>query len=228
MTLPYPTLMGSVRKCRPCCMSSPSQGTSSFSGAEEATSLNVCGSTATDFANPRQKTHEITFDPREVTYPWHRWFGLTIATRKAGGPHSERAYLCKLPESPPHTMLVEVPKWMFDAAECAQMRLEAFPYVDCETLRSLERTLMEQRASLRSTVIQPLPTGHAGSGDTDGSDPRSKMEKAVGAVRRTTRRSALERSVSTDTSRSSKPAGAVAHQHADRQSRLRPARKRGA
>ena len=183
--------------------------------------------TEAGFANPRQKTHEITFDPREVTYPWHRWFGLTIATRKAGGPHSERAYLCKLPESPPHTMLVEVPKWMFDAAECAQMRLEAFPYVDCETLRSLERTLMEQRASLRSTVIQPLPTGHAGTGGTDGSDPRSKMEKAVGAVRRTTRRTALERSVSTDTSRSSKPAGAVAHQHADRQSRLRPARKRG-
>jgi hypothetical protein len=53
-------------------------------------------------------------------------------------------------------MLVEVPKWMFDAAECAEMRIEALARIDCETLRALMKTIIEQRASLKSAVIQPV------------------------------------------------------------------------
>lgn len=122
-------------------------------------------------------------------------------------------------------MLVEVPKWMFDAAECAEMRIEALARVDCETLRALKKAIIEQRASLRSAVIQPQATGQAGSGDTDGS---SNSEEAVDVVRRSTRRAALERSHPADKSRSGKPSGAVVDQHADKQSgsRLAGARRR--
>lgn len=182
--------------------------------------------TAAVYANPPQKTHEITFDQREVHYPWHRWFGHTIETRKAGGQHYQLAYLCKLPESPPHTLLVEVPKWMFDAAECASMRIESLPYVDCEKLRIFRKVMVEQRSSLKAVVIQPQPTGEAGSGGTDGRDPHGKKENAVSAIQRTTHHATLGRSRPADTSRSSKPAGAVARQHPDRQSR--PSRKRRA
>src|SRR6202165_775545 len=170
-------------------------------------------------ANPRQKTHEITFDLREVRYPWHRWFGRSIQTCKAGGLHCELAYLCKLPELPPHSMLVEVPKWMFDAVECAGMRIEAVPRVDCEKLRILKKAIVDLRASSQAAVIQPQPTGQPGFGDTDDSDPCGKCKETVGAVRRTTRRTALARSLSGDTSRSGKPAGAIAPQHSNRQSR---------
>lgn len=117
-------------------------------------------------------------------------------------------------------MLVEVPKWMFDAAECAEMRIEALARIDCETLRALMKTIIEQRASLKSAVIQPQTTGQAGYGDTDGS---SKSEEAVDVVRRTTRRAALERSPPADKGRSGKPSGALADQHAGRQSSSRPA-----
>ena len=179
------------------------------------------------YANARQKTHEITFDLREVRYPWHRWFGRTIQTRKAGGLHCELAYLCKLPESPLRSMLVEVPKWMFDAVECAGMRIETVPHVDCEKLRMLKKAIVDLCASFPVAVIQPQPTGQSGSGDTDGSDPCSKSKETVGAVRRTTRRAALERSLSGDASRSSKPAGATTPQHSNRQSRSRSARTKG-
>ena len=51
---------------------------------------------------------------RQVCYPWHRWYGQTILTRRAGGAHADIAYFCKLLDSPLDAMLVEIPKWMFD------------------------------------------------------------------------------------------------------------------
>ena len=76
--------------------------------------LNVCGSMAMVFAIPQQKTHNLSFESRQLCYRWHRWYGLTILTRAAGGAHADLAYLCKLPEAPPDIMLIEIPKWMFD------------------------------------------------------------------------------------------------------------------
>ena len=72
-----------------------------------------------DSAIPLQKTHSIAFESRQVCYPWHRWYGRNVLTRKAGGAQADVAYLCKLPEAPLDAMLVETPKWMFDAAHCA-------------------------------------------------------------------------------------------------------------
>jgi hypothetical protein len=58
-------------------------------------------------------------------------------------------------------MLVEVPRWMFDAAHCATMRAAGFAYVDCATLRALKITIAEQRASINTgkAVIQPQVPG---------------------------------------------------------------------
>ena len=41
-----------------------------------------------------------SFEPRQVCYPWHRWYGRSVLTRKAGGAHADVAYFCKLPEAP--------------------------------------------------------------------------------------------------------------------------------
>jgi hypothetical protein len=100
---------------------------------------------ATAFAIVRQKTHNIAFESRTLCYPWHPWYGKSILTRRAGGARFESAYHCKLPESPPDVMLVELPKWMFDSAECSTMRLAECPRVDVLALRSTRVQISESR-----------------------------------------------------------------------------------
>ena|SRR5258708_32690542 len=118
-------------------------------------------------AIPLQKTHELSFEPRQVSYPWHRWYAQTILTRRAGGAHADVAYFCKLPDAPLDAMLVEIPKWMFDAAQCELMRLVEDPRVDCVTLRALKSAISEQAVSLKSAVLQPQVSRDAGDGDAD-------------------------------------------------------------
>ena len=147
----------------------------------------------TGCAIPLQKTHGIAFERRRLYYPWHRWYDRDILTRPAGGAHADTAYFCKAPEAPVDAMLVEVPQWMFDAAQCAAMRMAEFPYVDCPTLRLLKDAIAEQRASVRPAVLKPQLSRQAGHGDTDGNDSKT-TSNAVGAVWRTPRRTAVARS----------------------------------
>ena len=173
-----------------------------------------------DFAIPLQKTHNIAFEPRRVCYPWHRWYGRNVLTRRAGGAHADVAYFCKLPEAPLDAMLVETPKWMFDAAHCATIRLREWPYVDCATLRALKSSIAEQRVSLQ-VVLQPQLSLQA-HGDIDDGDFKSKSDDTAGAVRRTTRRTALDRSHRAHARRGDKTSGATASQCSDERSSLRP------
>lgn len=166
-------------------------------------------------ANPLQKTHNIAFEARRVRYPWHRWHGLSVLTRKAGGAHSDIAYFCKLPEAPLHAMLVEVPKWMFDAVECATMQLSERPKVDCGILRVLQCTITEQIISVKAEVLEPLLSRQAGHGEANGSDHKNRTNDTTGSVRRTTRRTELEQSPGTGASRSVGTAGATARQCPD-------------
>lgn len=201
--------MASAHRCRRCCSNNRSLDMCSCFVDAAAMSRSASGSMETAYAIPRQKNHEIAFDLREVRYPWHRWFCRTIQTRRAGGLHYELAYLCKLPEAPPHTMLVEVPKWMFDAAECGRMRIENIPHVDCTILRALSSTITEQRASLKPAMIQPQLSRQVGNGGTDGSDSKNSAAITTGVVQRTTRPTALERSRRVDASRGGEPCGAA-------------------
>ena len=176
------------------------------------------------FAIPLQKTHSIAFEPRRVYYPWHRWYGRSVLTRRAGSAHADVAYFCKLPEAPLDAMLVETPKWMFDAAHCATMRVTERPHVDCATLRTLKSSIAEQRVSVKAAVLQPQLSRQAGHGDIDDGDSKSKSDETAGAVRRTTLHSALERSHRAHPRRGGKTSGATASQRSDAQSSSRPSR----
>ena len=180
--------------------------------------------TARDIAIPLQKTHSIAFDSRQVCYPWHRWYGRSVLTRRAGGAHADVAFQCKLPDAPLDAMLVEIPKWMFDAAHCATLRLTEQPHVDCATLRTLKSSIAEQRVSVKVSVLQPQLSRQAGHGDTDGSLFRKISNNTTGAVRRTTRRTALERSHPTGARRGGKTPGATARQCLDERSSSRPSK----
>jgi len=170
------------------------------------------------YAIPLQKTHSIPFETRRVCYPWHRWYGRNVLTRKAGGMHADAAYFCRLPETPIDTMLVEMPRWMFDAAECSTMQLVEWPYVDCVTLLSLKNTIAEQSVSATGAVLQTQVSRQAGHGDTDGSDSTSKSNETAGAVRRTSRRTSLVRSNRIHPGRGGPASIAIAGQRSKRKS----------
>lgn len=180
------------------------------------------------YAISLQKTHNLSFEPRQVCYPWHRWYGRIILTRRAGGAHADVAYFCKLPESPHDVMLVEIPKWMFDAAHCATIRLVDDPQVDCGTLRTLKSTISEQRVSVKAVVLQPQVSRQAGDGDTDDIDSPSKSKNTTGAVRRAAGLAKLERSHRADAERHGQIISATAHQRSNKQSSSRPSRTRRA
>lgn len=180
-----------------------------------------------DSAIPLRKTHNIAFEPKQLCYPWHPWYDLTVLTRKAGGSHADVAYFCKLPEAPLHAMLVEIPQWMFDAAQCATMRLaEVLPHVDCATLRALRSMIAERCVSTEVEVVQPLLSRQAGHGDTNGTDSKRTSNGTTGAVRRTPRRTTLERSHPIDAQRTGKASGATANRRSGEQSKSRSAKPR--
>lgn len=180
-------------------------------------------------AIPPQKTHSILFEPRRLCYPWHPWYGLTILTRAARGVHADVTYLCKLPEAPLDAMLVEVPRWMFDAAQCAAMWLAELPHVECATLRALKSTIAELRAfvhTVKATVIQPIVSRQAGDGDTNGNDSKTASNDATQAVRRTPRRTAVARSGRARVRRGGETSRATAAQRSRGQSKVRLSRAR--
>lgn len=182
----------------------------------------------TDCAVPLQKTHSTPFELRQVCYPWHPWHGRDALTRRAGGAHADVAFLCRLPETPVDTMLVEVPRWMFDAAECATMQLVDQPHVDCGTLRNLKRTITEQHVSVRAAMLQPQGSWQAGHGDIDGNDSTSKTTDTAGAVRRTSRCPALVRSNRAQTRRGGQTSSPAARQCTNRQPSSRSSKTRRA
>ena len=181
---------------------------------------------ATGFAIPRQKTHELSFESRQVCYPWHRWYGQTILTRRAGGAHADVAYFCKLPDAPLDAMLVEIPKWMLDAAQCAPMRLVDDPHVDCATLRTLKSAISEQRVSLNTVVLQPQVSRQAGDGDADDTYCCTSNYPA-GAVRRAARLAKLERPQRVDAERCSEATRSTPPKCSDKHTNPQPKKTRG-
>jgi hypothetical protein len=94
----------------------------------------------------RQKTHNIAFELRRLCYRWHPWYDRDVLTRAGTGARADISYLCKLPDAPVGAMLVEVPRWMFDAGHCAAIRLAELAHVDSAALQALKRLLDAQRS----------------------------------------------------------------------------------
>ena len=180
-------------------------------------------------AVPIQKTHGIVFQPRRLCYPWHPWYDRSILTRVAGGANADVAYFCRLPEAPHDAMLIEVPRWMFDAALCARMQLAELPHVDCGTLRALRSTIAEQRVtveSVKAAVLQPQLSRQAGDGDTNGNESKTGSNGAVGPVQRAPRRTAMARSRRVDAHRGGETSRATSAQRSRGQSEPRLAKPR--
>ena len=93
-------------------------------------------------------------DVREVRYPFHPWHGrrvLVQAVRIRNGP---LVFQCRTDDERGFPVL-EIPRWMFDAAECATMRTGELPYVNCEALRALKSTMTEMRVPESESMLKP-------------------------------------------------------------------------
>ena len=120
-------------------------------------------------ASHLRKTHNLTFQSKQLLYPWHRWYGLEVLTRKATGRFSDHVLWCRLPDDQPDVMLIAIPRWMFDSAICATMRLEARPVACCTALRAARELLRELSATASSKVLNPRRS-QDGPGDADDND----------------------------------------------------------
>src|SRR5262245_13100387 len=68
----------------------------------------------------QQNTH--IRDLREICYPWHPWYGRTVAVRTELVRHGQAIAHCSLQDVQTDRGL-EVPLWMFDIAVCSSTRM---------------------------------------------------------------------------------------------------------
>jgi hypothetical protein len=109
-----------------------------------ATALDVAGACC---RSRQLNTHNTEF--REVCYPWHPWFGRTVAVYEVLVKQGQSVCRCVLEEER-NRLSIEVPAWMFEAAACGRLRVMAAPAVSCEALSALQ------------TLLRTLPRSDAG------------------------------------------------------------------
>jgi len=93
----------------------------------------------------RQRNTHIN-DVGEVRYPYHPWHGrrvLVQAVRIRNGP---LVFQCRTDDDRGFPVL-EIPGWMFDAAECCRIAVSSGIIVCCEALRQLRALLAEAQQS---------------------------------------------------------------------------------
>jgi len=171
-------------------------------------------------ASHLRKTHNLTFEPKQLFYPWHRWHGREVLTRKATGPYSEHALWCRLPDAAPDAMLVAIPRWMFDAAACATMRLEEKPVVDCAALRAVQGLIGELCTGASHGVLQHQLSQPENHGDADANDqPHSISNQSAGVVLRASAAAAVAEPPRTAARRGDQKLGAASAQRSRRRSK---------
>ena len=119
-------------------------------------------------------THNTAF--REVCYPWHPWFGRTVAVYEVLVKQGQSVCRCGLEEDRSR-LAVEIPAWMFEAAACRGLRLLQAPAVSGDALRGVQALL---RIVLRSAAGGVLQAQHrslpaAGGADAPVHDPPATL-----------------------------------------------------
>jgi len=145
----------------------------------------------------RQNAH-VT-EHREVLYPYHPWFGLTVHVHQTVEKRRSGIVRCSVDGSEAGRWL-ELPAWMFDRAVCLSTRTADSPRVDLAALEDLRKLLIELRQSPAAMVAAGSGAQkrfrHQNRSSTNGhSAPRFEETAApsrpVRSVRRPTGRAAM-------------------------------------
>lgn len=119
-------------------------------------------------------THNTEF--REVCYPWHPWFGRTVAVYEVLVKQGQS--VCRVGfEEERSRLAVEVPAWMLELGACRHLRRLPDPAVSCDALRAVQVLLRIVPRSAPSGVLQAqhrsLPA--AGGADAPVHDPPATL-----------------------------------------------------
>jgi hypothetical protein len=119
-------------------------------------------------------THSTEF--RDVCYPWHPWFGRTVAVYEVLVKQGQSVSRCGLEEER-NRRAIEVPTWMFEPAACRHLRLMPEPAVSYDALRGVQALLRIVPRSDPRGVLQAqhrsLPA--AGGADAPVHDPPATL-----------------------------------------------------
>jgi hypothetical protein len=160
-------------------------------------------------------------EAREVRYPWHPWFGRSVAVYEVLVKQGHSVCRCGLEEERTRRA-VEIPTWMFEPAACCRLRVMAVPTVDCDALRALQALL---RAVPRSDPGVVLQAQHhsllaAGGADAPVSEPTATL--ATHAVSSPTLTSVVSDLATRDPREDDSVAGSAASSARRPSRRLRP------
>jgi hypothetical protein len=94
----------------------------------------------------RQHNAHVT-ERREVLYPWHPWFGMTVHIHQVVEKRLIGTLRCSVDGAASGRWL-ELPAWMFDRAICLPITLASSPRAHLAALQSLRELFIELRQSL--------------------------------------------------------------------------------
>ena len=116
-----------------------------------------CRSRCADGPHCRRRHHNThVTERREVLYPWHPWFGMTVHIHQVVEKGRIGTLRCSVNDAASGRWL-ELPAWMFDRAICLPITLASSPRAHMAALESLRNLLIELRQS-------PPAIAAAGSG----------------------------------------------------------------
>jgi hypothetical protein len=98
----------------------------------------------------RQHNAHVT-ERREVLYPWHPWFGMTVHIHQVVEKGLIGTLRCSVDGAASGRWL-ELPAWMFDRAICLPISLASSPRAHLAALESLRNLLIELKQSPPATV----------------------------------------------------------------------------
>jgi hypothetical protein len=130
-------------------------------------SVHLCpatGGSATHGRSRQLNTHNTEF--REVCYPWHAWFGRTVAVYEVLVKQGQSVCRCGLEEER-NRLAIEVPTWMFEPAVCGCLRVMAAPVVSGDALRALQALLRTAPRSDAGGVLQAQHRSLPAAGGAD-------------------------------------------------------------
>ena len=93
----------------------------------------------------RQQNAHVT-ERRDVLYPWHPWFGLTVHIRQVVEKGLTGTLRCSV-DGVGSGRWLELPAWMFDRAICLPITVASSPRAHLAALESLRKLLIELRLS---------------------------------------------------------------------------------
>ncbi len=140
----------------------------------------------------RQQNAHVT-ERREVLYPWHPWFGLSVQVHQTVNKGLNGTFRCGV-DGVSSGRWLELPAWMFDRVACLPMRIATSPQAHRRALAGLQSLLREPTNVPSAIASSRAPDSGAGS-DSCHQNWRSADGKPAPRLRETVASSPATQSV---------------------------------